>query len=475
MAHDVQASFDATTDAHPELRVIPRDQHDISRKDLSPNAVKVLYRLIQAGYEAYVVGGCVRDILLGYEPKDFDVATSARPDEIKALFRNARLIGRRFRLAHVRVGGEIIEVSTFRSQNAGEPSIDGHEGSALVMSSSGMIVEDNVYGTKDQDALRRDFTINALYYTPKDFTLHEYVGAMDDLDDRILRTIGDPAVRFREDPVRMLRAVRLAAKLDLDIAPETLEPIPRLARLLREVPPARLFDELQKMLLGGASRPTWALLKETGLLAHLLPELHDALDARAERLLDLAMRNTDERIHADKAVTPGFLFAVLLWPPLRKLLASTRMDHDDAVAAALGVISRQNAITSVPARFAGFARDVWDLQPRLERAVPKRVRALLDHPRFRAAYDFLVLRTEAGELPPDRAAFWTEVQEEGVDPEEAFAAVVAAREQVGGTPIGDDVPGDGEMPLPDRKPRKRRRRGGRRRSGGGDAAAKVDA
>ncbi len=177
MAHTEQAP----SPARPLLRVIPRAEHAISRKDLSPNALKVLYRLIQAGYEAYVVGGCIRDLLLGQEPKDFDVATSAKPEEIKQLFRNARLIGRRFRLAHVRVGGEIIEVSTFRSQVASEAGIDGEEGPALVMAPSGMIVEDNVYGTKDEDALRRDFTINALYYTPKDFSLHKYVGAMDDL------------------------------------------------------------------------------------------------------------------------------------------------------------------------------------------------------------------------------------------------------------------------------------------------------
>ena len=465
MAHDVNAS----PPSRPMLRVWARADHAISRKDLSPNAVKVLYRLIQAGYEAYLVGGCVRDVLLGQTPKDFDVATSAKPEEIKQLFRNSRLIGRRFRLAHVRIGGETIEVSTFRSQVASETGTDGQEGTSLVMAPSGMIMEDNVYGTKDEDALRRDFTINALYYTPADFSLHEYVGGLADLEARILRTIGVPAVRFREDPVRMLRAVRLAAKLGMMIDADTLEPISRLAPLLHGVPPARLLDELQKMLLGGASRPTWTLLHSTGLLAQLLPETLGALDGTATKLLELAMSNTDQRIRADKPVTPGFLFAVLLWPPLRKLLAGKTPDQDAITAAAIGVISRQNAITSVPARFAGFAREVWELQPRLERAHPRRVRALMEHPRFRAAYDFLVLRAQAGEIGPERAAFWTSIQEDG-------HTAVADH----GEADSDDSPELTTEPTSRRPRRRRRRSAGRGSPGGGGhehaapAATKAD-
>ena len=415
----MSASAGAPLPQVPLLRIVPRAEHPISRKDLSPAALKILYRLIEAGYEAYLVGGCVRDILLGETPKDFDVATNARPEEIRNLFRSARLIGRRFRLAHVRIGGEVIEVSTFRSRNAGVADSNGEsqETDGLVLAPSGVIVEDNVYGSIDEDALRRDITINALYYTPKDFSLHDYMGGLEDIERRVLRTIGDPAVRYREDPVRMLRAVRLAAKLRLEIEPYSREPIASLGKLLHEVPAARLFDELTKMFLSGTASAVWDLLGDTGLLEHLLPDTFKALNDDALHFVELAMGNTDGRIEEGKPVNAGFLFAVLLWPALRKCIARDP-SPDNISDQAQNLFARQNLITSIPARFGSFAREVWELQPRLERVNPRRATALLTHPRFRAGYDFLVVRAQAGEISRERAQFWTDLQErEGITDE----------------------------------------------------------
>ena len=442
----MSASAGAPVPQVPLLRVLPRAEHPISRKDLSPNALKILYRLIDAGYEAYLVGGCVRDILLGETPKDFDVATNARPEEIRSLFRSARLIGRRFRLAHVRIGGEMIEVSTFRSRNAGAVDAGGEsqETDGLVLAPSGIIVEDNVYGTIDEDAMRRDFTINALYYTPKDFAVHDYMGGLEDIERRVLRTIGDPAVRYREDPVRMLRAVRLAAKLRLEIETFSREPIASLGRLLHEVPAARLFDELTKMFLSGSASAVWDLLGDTGLLEHLLPDTYAALDYDSSHFVELAMGNTDARVEEDKPVNAGFLFAVLLWPPLRKRIARDP-SPDNIAHQAQALVARQNLITSIPARFGTFAREVWELQPRLERVTPRRATALLGHPRFRAGYDFLAVRAQAGEVAAERVDFWTDLQEaEGITAE-----------------IGDAQ----DSATPD-APRPRRRR--RRRAGPGE-------
>ncbi|MEJ2130090.1 MAG: polynucleotide adenylyltransferase PcnB, partial [Gammaproteobacteria bacterium] len=291
MASEVQPSMVTG----PSPIVIPRDQHPISRKNISENALKVLYRLLNAGHQAFLVGGSVRDLLLGLAPKDFDVATSAHPEEVRRLFRNSRLIGRRFRLAHVRFGREIIEVSTFRSHLAASPDENGldrdGEGRAVV-SEQGVILRDNVYGTVEEDAQRRDFTINALYYTPADFSVYDYTGGMEDLAGRRIRLIGDPRLRFREDPVRMLRAVRFAAKLDFDIAPDTQAPIDDLAFLLEEVAPARAFDELTKLFLAGYSVRAWQELRKTALLEHLLPLTAEALDDTMEDLILDAMRNT---------------------------------------------------------------------------------------------------------------------------------------------------------------------------------------
>ena len=224
--------------ARPQVTVIPREQHAISRKDISENALKVMYRLNKAGYEAWLVGGGVRDLLLGKKPKDFDVTTNATPEQVRKLFRNCRLVGRRFRLAHVMFGPEIIEVATFRGHHEGNVS----DRTTSQRGQNGMLLRDNIFGSIEEDAQRRDFTINSLYYSVADFTVRDYVGGMKDLKDGVIRLIGNPETRYREDPVRMLRAVRFAAKLGMRISPETAEPIPRLATLLNDIPPARLFE-----------------------------------------------------------------------------------------------------------------------------------------------------------------------------------------------------------------------------------------
>lgn len=413
MASEVNPSV--VTDPSPI--VIPRDQHSISRKNISENALKVLYRLLNAGHQAFLVGGSVRDLLLGLLPKDFDVATSAHPDEVRRLFRNSRLIGRRFRLAHVRFGREIIEVSTFRSllttstQGNGEDR-DGEQ--HAVVSDRGVILRDNVYGTIEQDAQRRDFTINALYYTPADFSVYDYTGGMDDLERRQIRLIGDPQVRYREDPVRMLRGARFAAKLDFDFAEDTLRPIDDLAFLLEEVAPARLFDELTKLLLSGYSVRAWQELRKTTLLEHLLPLTWDALDDTMEDLILDAMHNTDRRIADGLPVTPGFLVAVLLWPALvearASLLADGRPPADALHTAALEVIAKQQSRVAMPRRFSTFAKEMWELQPRLERRQASRVERLLQHPRFRAAYDFLLLRAKSEDALTDLGDWWERYQ-----------------------------------------------------------------
>jgi poly(A) polymerase len=306
-------NLESRTDITPALRIIPRDQHIISRKNISKAALRVLYRLNEVGYTAYLVGGAVRDLLLGLHPKDFDIATSATPDEVKKLFRNCRLIGRRFRLAHVVFGPEIIEVATFRG--LGE---EGAEGDRHII--DGRIVRDNIWGTIEEDAVRRDFRVNALYYDISDFSVRDYVGGMQDLQDRVLRLIGDPVTRYREDPVRMLRAARLAAKLDMRIDTAAMAPFETLGPLLADAAPARLFDESLKMFLGGHGLKSFRMLEHCGLLKFLFPATARALkrgDNALRSLVEQGLANTDTRIAEGKSVTPAFLFAVLLWGEVR--------------------------------------------------------------------------------------------------------------------------------------------------------------
>src|SRR5690606_3479286 len=367
---------------HPVLRSVPRDQHPISRKDISPNALRVLSRLREAGFGAYLVGGAVRDLLLGRHPKDFDVATDATPEQVRQLFRNCRLIGRRFRLAHVVYGREIIEVATFRANS--------DDGSGDREMEDGRLVRDNVYGSIEDDAVRRDFTCNALYYAIEDFSVRDYVGGFDDVQARTMRLIGDPETRYREDPVRMLRAVRLAAKLDLSIEPATAAPIPVLAPLLGDAAPARLFEEMLKLFLSGHAVASFERLERYGLVASLLPDTAAALRSNRSgalrRMLLQGLANTDARVAADEPVSPAFLFAMLLWPAycraLAGLLAQGMPGEEAQRRAADRVTLRQVQTIALPKRFSLPMQEIWLLQERFSSRQRRRVFRLLANPRF---------------------------------------------------------------------------------------------
>jgi len=338
--------------------VIPRDQHNISRANVSQAALRIMRQLRDAGYSAYLVGGGVRDLLLGAHPKDFDVATNAQPEQIKRVFRGARIIGRRFQIVHVRMGREVIEVTTFRGP---------HE---EARSKEGMLLRDNVYGTVETDAVRRDFTVNALYYTIDDFSVHDYTGGLKDLEKRTLRIIGDPATRYKEDPVRMLRAVRFAAKLGFTIEEKTAQPIYELGNLLRNIPEARLFEETLKLFMGGSATATFFLLREYNLLGYLFPGTEVALQAGDEqgaKLIEQTMISTDKRIRSNNTVTPEFSYAALLWPPQQQERARLEKQMSPTAAyfeAAQNVISKQLSHTSLPKRFVIPMRDIRDLQHR---------------------------------------------------------------------------------------------------------------
>jgi len=405
---------------HPPPVIVPRAEHPISRANISPNALKVLYRLKDAGFQAFLVGGAVRDLLLGLHPKDFDVATNAHPEQVRKLFRNCRLIGRRFHLAHVRFGAEIVEVATFRAAHTEMDEDHGvDEAGHRVLDEHGRILRDNLYGTIEEDVWRRDFTANALYYNIEDYSIWDYVGGVPDARSRVMRLIGDAETRYREDPVRMLRAARFAAKLGFTLHPDTEAPLHRLAYMLDGVPPARLFDETAKLLLAGHAVPTFDLLRSLGLLPHLMPDVAASVDESPEspgvRLLRLGLAATDERVRAEKSVTPTFLFAVLLWPAVLRAAGAPAgplpQDVQLLATAVDSVLGRQLRRISVPKRFGLPMRDVILLQPRFERRAGRRALRLLEHPRFRAAYDFLLLRAESGEADPELAAWWTRLQQ----------------------------------------------------------------
>ncbi len=434
-----------TTQLPTAPHAIPRDQHAISRKDISPSALRVLYRLHEAGYGAYLVGGAVRDLLVGEHPKDFDVATDATPEQVKHLFRNCRLIGRRFRLAHVVYGREIIEVATFRA-NSDDGSGDRETGE------DGRVLRDNVYGTIEDDAVRRDFTANALYYAISDFSVRDYVGGFEDVRNRVLKLIGDPETRYREDPVRMLRAVRLAAKLRFSIDAASADPLPRLASLLQEASPARLFEECLKMFLSGHAEASFLGLERHGLLPALMPETAAALASNRSgvlrRMLLEGLRATDARIAADEPVSPAFLFALLLWPAYCRTLAMLQAQGVHAAEAERRAADRvtlhQVDTVALPRRFSLPMQEIWLLQGRFSQRQRKRVVRLLAQPRFRAAFDFLQLRQVASDSHAADIAFWTEAQN---DPDHALA-VAAVRA----------LPGDEDEQAESRGPRRRRRR-----------------
>lgn len=396
---------------HDDPVIIPRSEHPISRANISRNALKVLYRLKTAGYAAYLVGGGVRDLSLGREPKDFDVATNATPEEVKQLFRNCRLIGRRFRLAHVCFGREIIEVATFRALH--------DAGTDTRLLEDGRVLRDNVFGTIEEDALRRDFTVNALYYNIADFSLVDYVGGMDDLRQGVLRLIGDAEVRYREDPVRMLRAVRFTVNLGFRMHAETAAAIPRMAHLLSHIPPARLFEEVLKLFLTGMGLEVFECLRHYNLFGYLFPSTEGVLlrdeFGSALGFLSRALENTDQRIAEDKPVTPAFLFAALLWPPIAQRLSALEPASGGQIQAiqqaGSEALEQQVQTVSIPKRFSVPMREIWALQPRFERRSGKRALRLLSHPRFRAAYDFLLLRAAAGEVEAELAQWWTELQQ----------------------------------------------------------------
>lgn len=442
-----------------EMHVTARAEHCISRRNISNGALRVLYRLNEAGYQAFLVGGAVRDLLLGGHPKDFDIATNATPEEVRSQFRNCRLIGRRFRLAHVVFGREIVEVATFRGT-----SDDGTGDRHLV---DGRLVRDNVYGTIEEDALRRDFTVNALYYDIADFSVRDYVGGLEDLDRKCLRLIGDPESRYREDPVRMLRAARLAAKLDFQIAPETAAPFRTLGSLLSEAPPARLFDESLKLFLSGYGLASFHALQTHRLLEHVFPATARSLAGpHADRfrvLLERTFASTDERVRADKPVTPAFLFAALLWEPVRAMAEDMIANGSDAVAAwahaSARIMSEQAQRVAIPRRFSGSIEEIWILQPRFEQRVKKRVFRLLAHPRFRAAYDFLLLRASESPALTELAEWWTHAQQvEQQDLAREFQPPPPIEIGPDGEPVVPAAAADGTAPKKRRRPRRRRRK-----------------
>jgi poly(A) polymerase len=462
--------LDPKSGGAPSPVIVARADHPVSRSHISGNALKVLYRLRDAGFQAFLVGGCVRDLLIGIEPKDFDVATDASPEEVRRLFRNCRLIGRRFRLAHIRFGYQVIEVATFRAAGAPmapEPDLDGvtdeeaepeqeqdEEPNGNVdraHDERGRLLRDNVYGSIDQDVWRRDFTCNALYYNIEDFSIWDYVGGVEDVRARTLRLIGDPETRYREDPVRMLRAVRFEAKLGFTIHESARAPFATLAGLLEHIPPARLLDEFQKLFLAGFGQSSFDLLRGHGLLDHLFPataaHLADGQDGIALALIRAGLANTDRRVGEGKSVTPMFLFAVLLFGPV-SAAAQKRFEAGMPPTAAIAdavdeIVSQQNRRIGIPKRFSIPMRELLALQPRFHRREGRRALGFLAHPRFRAAYDFLVLRAEAGAEDPAIARWWTEIQ--SLPPEQQ-------RERVG-------ADGGAQESGPRRR---RRRRGGRR-------------
>jgi poly(A) polymerase len=551
--------------------VIPRAEHSISRAQISPNALKVLYRLREAGFQAFLVGGAVRDLLLGIRPKDFDVATNALPDDVRRIFRNCRLIGRRFRLAHVHFGQEIIEVATFRAAAAPERedaddleleadgpvgervageagaddgSIDSDDaddtddvdepddldnldlaenggvgpggvelgevardedvrgGVALggepdrlervrpepagretrpgassaaaryqsehrAFDTTGRILRDNIYGTIEEDVWRRDFAANGLYYNIEDFSIWDFVDGVSDVKARRLKLIGDPETRYREDPVRMLRAVRFAAKLDFSFEEHTEQPIRELANLLDGVPAARLFDECLKLFLSGFGAKSFRLLRHYGLFEHLFPMSAAAFAlspyAYAEEMLELGLVSTDARIAADKPVTPTFLFAILLWGAVLRELneraAGPAPDLAQLMQACDTVLRAQQSRVAIPRRFAVPMRELLMLQPRFNRRSGVKALSLLQHPRFRAAFDFLLLRAQAGVADPELAKWWTDIQ---LLPHDERVALVQAR-PADPPAIASAGAGDGAVAAPGRR-RRRRRRGGASRS-----------
>lgn len=442
----------ATARAKPAI--IGRGEHNVSRKNISKAALKVLYTLHEAGHQAFLVGGAVRDLLLGGRPKDFDVATDAEPEAIRALFRSARIIGRRFRLVHVRYGREIIEVATFRTDASDERQTRGNTES----DDKGRLLRDNAFGSIDQDVWRRDFTVNALYYNIADFSVWDYTGGVKDIAAKKLTLIGDPSTRMREDPVRTLRAVRFSAKLRFEPDAALRAAMASHRTLLKDVPAARLFDEFLKLFQAGFATQSYSALREHEVFRVLFPDASKGLRAPDgelfEKFIRMALENTDRRVAEQRPVTPMFLIAVFLWWPIKARARALREDDGLTPSQALGqatfeCLARQQAIIAIPRRFTVPLREMLTLQPRFERMRGGRSMGFLEHRRFRAAYDFMLLRHEIGEVDQEMADFWTRVQEiDGHEREQAFG-------------MGSGGHGG------DKKPRKRRRRRRKPKNTGG--------
>ncbi|CAM2165560.1 polynucleotide adenylyltransferase PcnB [Burkholderia orbicola] len=451
-----------------EPTVVPASVHGINPALISKNAVRVTDTLQQAGFRAFIVGGAVRDLLLGIAPKDFDVATDATPTEVQRLFRRARLIGRRFQIVHVQFGQDLIEVSTFRALVDAPPEAaaataepprrlkrDELDRRTHAVDASGRVLRDNVWGEQHEDAARRDFTINAMYYDPSTQTVLDYHDGMADVRARLLRMIGDPATRFREDPVRMLRVVRFAAKLGFEIEPHTREPIHALADLINNVPAARLFDEMLKLLLSGHALACLQRLRKEGLHHGLLPLLDVVLEQpQGEKFITLALNNTDARVRAGKPVSPGFLFATLLWHDMRQRFEQYTAAGEIPVPALHramdDVLDMQTEKLAIHKRYSADMREIWGLQLRLEKRSGRSAMRLLEHQRFRAGYDFLLLRCESGELDAEVGQWWTDFIEGDAAAREALLTQGGSKEK---------------------SPRKRRRRGGARNRQQGEGAA----
>ncbi len=375
---------------------------------ISTHALKVVNRLSESGFQAYLVGGCIRDILLSRSPKDFDVATNAHPNDVRNLFRNSRIIGRRFRIVHVRFGREIVEVTTFRG-----PHEEQYEANH---SESGMTLSDNIYGTFEEDVFRRDFAMNAIYYQPGTKELIDLTDGATDIQKQIIRTIGSPDDRFREDPVRMLRAIRFQAKLGFMIEESAARAIRSLSFLIQDVAPARLFEEVLKLFMFGYGLQSFEALLDHDIYGRLFPDSKRAMEnSSAKQLIRLVLSSTDKRIANTLPTTPAFIYAAILWQPFiiekQRLEAAGVALINASHEAATNVISKQLLFTSIPRRFSGPMRDIWFLQFRLPKRRGKKTDILLEHKRFRAAYDFLILREEAGEKTAGLGAWWTRYQE----------------------------------------------------------------
>lgn len=382
--------------------VLGPKEHHIDPQLVSQNAIRVTQTLQEAGFKAFLVGGAVRDLLLGIKPKDFDIATNATPEQVKRLFRRAFIIGRRFQIVHVMFGQDLLEVTTFRG-----PSSEG-----ALKDEHGRVLRDNTFGEQHEDAVRRDFTINAMYYDPATQTVLDYHGGMADIRNKTLRIIGVPEARFREDPVRLLRVVRFAAKLNFKIDPETSAPITVMAPLINNVPAARVFDEMLKLLMSGHALACLQQLRKEGLHHGLLPLLDVVLEQPlGEKFVTLALANTDERIRQGKPVSPGFLFASLLWHQVLEKWNAYRAAGEYPIPAlhlaADDVLNAQTEKLALQRKIASDMRDIWAMQPRFERRVGKSPYKLLEHLRMRAGYDFLLLRCASGEIESEIGEWWT--------------------------------------------------------------------